>query len=162
MTPMKAIRAKCLDCCCGQVNEVRHCPVNACTLHPFRFGKNPHRAGIQNNGAFVKNAAQRTILSLQLLPRVITYLTRQKGKNAMYRPMRQNKPRRVIHDVAELPVLCDCAEAGLLLRRNPEVIAKMAKEGVLKGAKQGQSWFFRRDDLVEYMDKLFGTGGTGT
>lgn len=54
----------------------------------------------------------------------------------MYRPMRQNKPRRVIHDVAELPVLCDCAEAGLLLRRNPEVIAKMAKEGVLKGAKQ--------------------------
>ncbi len=51
---------------------------------------------------------------------------------------------------------------GLLLRRNPEVIAKMAKEGVLKGAKQGQSWFFRRDDLVEYMDKLFETGGTGT
>ena len=88
------------------------------------------------------------------MPRVITYLTRQKGKNAMYRPMRQNKPRRVIHDVAELPVLCDCAEAGLLLRRNPEVIAKMAKEG--------QSWFFRRDDLVEYMDKLFETGGTGT
>ena len=85
------------------------------------------------------------------MPRVITYLTRQKGKNAMYRPMRQNKPRRVIH-----------AEAGLLLRRNPEVIAKMAKEGVLKGAKQGQSWFFRRDDLVEYMDKLFETGGTGT
>ena len=72
--------------------------------------------------------------------------------------MRQNKPRRVIHDVAELPVLCDCAEAGLLLRRNPEMIAKMAKEGVLKGAKQGQSWFFRRDDLVEYMDKLFETG----
>lgn len=54
MTPMKAIRAKCLDCCCGQVNEVRHCPVNACTLYPFRFGKNPNRAGIQNNGAFVK------------------------------------------------------------------------------------------------------------
>ena len=49
-----------------------------------------------------------------------------------------------------------------MLRRNPEVIAKMAKEGVLKGAKQGQSWFFRRDDLVEYMDKLFETGGTGT
>ena len=101
-------------------------------------------------------------LNQELRDMVITYLTRQKGKNAMYRPMRQNKPRRVIHDVAELPVLCDCAEAGLLLRRNPEVIAKMAKEGVLKGAKQGQSWFFRRDDLVEYMDKLFETGGTGT
>lgn len=66
-----------------------------------------------------------------------------------------NKPRRVIHSVDELPVLCDAAEAGLLLRRNPEVIAKMAKDGVLPGAKQGQAWFFRRDDLLAYMDKLF-------
>ena len=77
----------------------------------------------------------------------------------MYRPARPNKPRRVIHDITELRVLCDCAEAGLLLRRNPEVIAKMAKDGILKGAKQGQSWFFRRDDLVEYMDKLFSAEG---
>lgn len=68
---------------------------------------------------------------------------------------RPNKPRRVIHSVDELPVLCDCAEAGLLLRRNPEVVAKMARDGVLKGAKQGQSWYFRRNDLVEYMNKLF-------
>lgn len=72
------------------------------------------------------------------------------------RQCRPNKPRRVIHSVEELPVICDCAEAGLLLRRNPEVIAQMAREGVLKGAKQGQSWYFRRDDLVEYMNKLFG------
>lgn len=73
----------------------------------------------------------------------------------MHKPMRQNRPRRVICDIEELPVLCNCAEAGLLLRRNPEVIAKMAKEGILLGAKQGQSWFFRRDDLVAYMDRLF-------
>lgn len=66
-----------------------------------------------------------------------------------------NKPRRVIHSVDELPVLCNCAEAGLLLRRNPEVISKMAATGVLKGAKQGQTCFFRRDDLVAYMDTLF-------
>ena len=71
------------------------------------------------------------------------------------RPMRQNKPRRVIHDVSELPVICNCAEAGLLLRRNPEEISRMARTGMLKGAKQGQSWYFRRDDLVEYLDKLF-------
>lgn len=79
----------------------------------------------------------------------------------MRRIPRPNKPRRVIHSVDELPVICDCAEAGLLLRRNPEVIARMAKEGVLRGAKQGQSWFFRREDLVAYMDKLFGLGGEG-
>lgn len=77
----------------------------------------------------------------------------------MKRPMRPNRPRRVITDVNELPVLCDCAEAGLLLRRNPEVIAKMAKSGVLVGAKQGQSWFFRRDDLVSYLDNLFVKSG---
>ena len=74
------------------------------------------------------------------------------------RPNRINKPRRVILDISELPVICDCAEAGLLLRRNPEVIARMAKEGVLKGAKQRQSWFFRRDDLVKYLDALFMEG----
>ena len=68
---------------------------------------------------------------------------------------RPNKPRKVIHNVDELPVLCDCADAGLLLRRNPEEIARMARAGVLKGAKQGQSWFFRRDDLVAYMNDLF-------
>ena len=45
------------------------------------------------------------------------------------RPNRQNKPRRIIHSIDELPVICDCADAGLLLRRNPEVIAKMAKDG---------------------------------
>lgn len=69
---------------------------------------------------------------------------------------RISKPRRVIHDIDELPVLCDCAEAGLLLRRNPEVVAKLARDGVLRGAKQGQNWYFRRDDLVMYMNRLFG------
>ena len=76
------------------------------------------------------------------------------------RPRTVNRPRRVIHSVDDLPVICNCAEAGLLLRRNPEVISKMAKDGILKGAKQGQTWFFRRDDLVAYMDTLF-CGGTG-
>ena len=37
MTPLKAIRAKCLDCCGGQANEVRLCPCPDCTLYPFRF-----------------------------------------------------------------------------------------------------------------------------
>lgn len=69
---------------------------------------------------------------------------------------RINKPRRVIHSIDELPVLCDCTKAGLLLRRNPEVVAKLARDGVLRGAKQGQSWYFRRDDLVVYMNQLFG------
>ena len=41
--PVKAIKAKCLDCCCGQPAEVKECPVISCALHPFRLGKNPYR-----------------------------------------------------------------------------------------------------------------------
>lgn len=43
-SPVKAIREKCLDCCCDSANEVRLCPAQDCPLHPFRFGKNPYRA----------------------------------------------------------------------------------------------------------------------
>jgi len=42
--PIKAIRAKCLDCCAGQPSEVKECTVTDCHLFAFRFGKNPHRA----------------------------------------------------------------------------------------------------------------------
>lgn len=73
---------------------------------------------------------------------------------------RPSKPRRVIHSVDELPLLCNCAEAGLLLRLNPEVVARMARDRILPGAKQGQAWFFRRVDLECYIDNLF-MGGKG-
>ena len=39
--PLKAIRNKCLSCCGDSKHEVKHCPVEKCTLWPFRFGKNP-------------------------------------------------------------------------------------------------------------------------
>ncbi len=41
MTPIKSIRAKCLDCCCNQPSEVRLCPSVNCPLWPFRMGKRP-------------------------------------------------------------------------------------------------------------------------
>ena len=41
ITPLKAIRAKCLDCCCGQVAEVRRCELEKCPLFPYRLGKRP-------------------------------------------------------------------------------------------------------------------------
>lgn len=41
--PVKAIREKCLDCCCGSYTEVSDCTVTKCALYPFRFGKNPYR-----------------------------------------------------------------------------------------------------------------------
>ena len=41
MTPMKAIRAKCIDCCCGEKKEIRLCPIERCPLWPYRMGKRP-------------------------------------------------------------------------------------------------------------------------
>lgn len=35
----KAIRLKCLDCCCGQQAEVRKCPAVDCPLWRFRMGR---------------------------------------------------------------------------------------------------------------------------
>ena len=34
----KAIRLKCLDCCCGSAYEVRLCPQRTCPLWRFRLG----------------------------------------------------------------------------------------------------------------------------
>ena len=48
LTPIKAIRAKCPDCCCGQVKEVRICHIQSCALWPYRMGHRPkvHGEGI--------------------------------------------------------------------------------------------------------------------
>ena len=39
LTRQKAIRAKCLDCCCGSMTEVRKCPMTDCALYPYRMGR---------------------------------------------------------------------------------------------------------------------------
>lgn len=41
LTPLKAIRTKCLDCCCFQPLEVRLCTAENCPLFPYRMGKRP-------------------------------------------------------------------------------------------------------------------------
>ena len=40
---VKALRARCLDCCCGQASEVRKCTAVTCPSWSFRMGTNPHR-----------------------------------------------------------------------------------------------------------------------
>lgn len=41
LTPMKAIRKKCLDCCSGQHTEVRACTIKNCPLWGYRMGHRP-------------------------------------------------------------------------------------------------------------------------
>jgi len=76
LTPLKAIRAKYLDCSCGSCAEVRKCEAIDCPLFPYRFGHNPKRAGIggkkvksdrkmQLNQSFLKENAHDTKLDKQ-------------------------------------------------------------------------------------------------
>jgi hypothetical protein len=41
MTPMQAIRKKCLECSNGQYNEIRSCLIKTCPLYQFRAGNKP-------------------------------------------------------------------------------------------------------------------------
>jgi hypothetical protein len=45
LTPLKAIRAKCLECAGGSWAEVRRCNIPDCSLFEYRFGSNPARKG---------------------------------------------------------------------------------------------------------------------
>ena len=56
LTPIKAIRAKCLDCTCGSPQEVRLCPTPDCPLYPYRMGHNPNRKG--KGGKFTAQVAE--------------------------------------------------------------------------------------------------------
>jgi hypothetical protein len=43
MSPLQAHRARRLDCCAGQANEVALCTAVGCPAWPFRMGTNPWR-----------------------------------------------------------------------------------------------------------------------
>lgn len=53
-SPLKAIRAKCLDCQAGSWKRIAECPSTRCSLWPYREGKNPNRRGIGGNPKFKK------------------------------------------------------------------------------------------------------------
>ena len=96
LTPIKAIRAKCLDCCCGQRNEVVVCPCADCPLYPYRFGKNPNRAGIGSKGASLPKTSQLAVFSGKILRRVIIppAPNNEKGPYPNRRPKQRDKSRR--------------------------------------------------------------------
>lgn len=45
---VKLIRKFCLECMGGSKQLVAECQLFDCPLHPYRFGKNPKRAGVGN------------------------------------------------------------------------------------------------------------------
>ena len=72
VSPLRALRLHCLDCCNGSAQEVRLCTAVGCPSWPFRMAKNPwrrkldpqERAALQArlvpNGASESTAAQKT------------------------------------------------------------------------------------------------------
>ena len=64
----KAVRTKCLDCCCGNAAEVRRCDIKTCPLWAFRMGS-ISRCGITLDeveklfsAAFSNDSAEETVL----------------------------------------------------------------------------------------------------
>lgn len=47
ISPTKACRWKCLECCNFSPNDVRECRIQDCALWPFRFGKDPGRKKVK-------------------------------------------------------------------------------------------------------------------
>ena len=41
ISPLKAIKQFCFECCGESTAEVKRCTGKTCSLYPFRFGKNP-------------------------------------------------------------------------------------------------------------------------
>ena len=41
LSPLRAVRHTCLDCCCEVAEEVKLCPVETCSLWLYRFGSYP-------------------------------------------------------------------------------------------------------------------------
>ena len=60
LTPMRAIRQKCLDCCCYQPKEVTLCTVTNCPLYAFRTGHRPKRDNYTNAESYNEKTAATT------------------------------------------------------------------------------------------------------
>ena len=74
LTPLKAIRRKCLQCA-GSKGTVRKCTDHQCPLHNYRMGRNPSRQGIGNFNPGVKKSN-----SLRDSNKVISFSSQTTGK----------------------------------------------------------------------------------
>ena len=61
---LKTIKAKCLDCTCNQMIEVKQCPSRDCPLWPFRLAKDPHITPRQMSEAQKENLVKARAASM--------------------------------------------------------------------------------------------------
>ena len=60
LTPMRAMRRKCLDCSGGSSLAVKQCPVLDCPLFPFRLGHRPKFVDKVGNGRLRGHSRRNT------------------------------------------------------------------------------------------------------
>lgn len=57
-TPIKAIRAYCIECSGGSTKEVKFCPIETCPLYPYRMVKRPTMdTYIEDKGLYKKSGS---------------------------------------------------------------------------------------------------------
>jgi hypothetical protein len=82
MSPLKALRLRCLDCCAGSPHEVRMCQAVDCPSWPFRGGDNPWRKSAEraeaHKGQGTANARGRSIQNPN--GRYVNLLNRRSGQ----------------------------------------------------------------------------------
>ena len=57
LTPLRALRNRCMDCCNWSTQEVKLCPAEDCAAWPFRLGRDPSKGGHGNKAHFKKATA---------------------------------------------------------------------------------------------------------
>ena len=62
ISPLKAIRAKCLDCSAGSRAEVRLCPATDCPFYRFRMGRNPNRRHLPGREALNRISREKSLV----------------------------------------------------------------------------------------------------
>lgn len=63
-TPLRSIRAKCLDCCGDSKSDVRLCDDRECPLYCYRLGKTGRKRSGNPNAILAMKAARRMKTSL--------------------------------------------------------------------------------------------------
>lgn len=101
MTPLKAIRARCVDCCAGELVTVRRCDFKEeCPLWPFRMGK-----GVRGQGGLMRPIRQYCLWCVRdqpnearLCPSVKCALHPYRlGRRPTTRPLLSEKPHSTSH-----------------------------------------------------------------
>jgi hypothetical protein len=61
ISPLKAIRLKCLECSGGKAQEVKNCGLSECSLFPYRFASNPYTLKKGNPQALAKWRSKKSV-----------------------------------------------------------------------------------------------------